>query len=810
MRVSLRWLRELVPFHSAPEELAERLSLAGFEVEADEDLEARARGVVVGRVVSRDPHPAADRLSVCRVDVGDGDPLQIVCGAPNVRQDMAVAVALVGSHLPSVDLTIKPASLRGVESHGMLCSLAELGLASESSGLVDLAEVAAASGLDLPPAGRPVGPLLGLDDRILELAITANRPDGLSMLGIAREVAALESVLPTPPEVPAGPAIDGEALAVAPPDGVRIALTRLAGMTVGPSPTWLQRRLEMAGVRSINTVVDITNLVMLETGQPLHAYDGQRLPAGDGSGFAVRAGRSGETLQTLDDQQRLLGTEQLLITHGDLPVALAGVIGGLETAVDGATTEVVLESAVFPPAQVRRSARGLGLRTEASARFERGVAAAATLGAADRAVALLQQLCGATVQDRRWSGPAPTPAAAVGLRRGALDRLLGPLPSEDDPFAAIPDDTVVATLERLGCGVNADDEGWQVTPPPSRAQDLQREVDLIEEVARLIGYDRFGLHLPDPVEPGGLDPSQAVLRRLRAALRSQGLQELCHLSLVPTDEDRGDQVCLHNPLLAETSALRQELLPALLQAAVRNLQASRPGFWGFEIGHCFVQTPDGPRQELRLAAVLAGQQRSERWTSSGHDRQPDYWQARGIVAAAMAEIGLSLQDRRLTDDPLLHPGRAASLALEGRPLGRFGALHPAEAERLDLPGVVHVLDLAIDPLLKAATRPSRLIPTFAPYPLVPASERDLAFVVRADLEASAVLQQLTKTGGQLLEAVDLLDRYTGSPIPNGSCSLAVRLRFRDRTATLTDEQVDPVLDRLRQMLVERFHADLRS
>lgn len=810
MRVSLRWLRELVPFHTAPEELAERLSLAGFEVEADEDLEARARGVVVGRVLSRDPHPAADRLSVCRVDVGDSDPLQIVCGAPNVRQDMAVAVALVGSHLPSVDLTIKPASLRGVDSHGMLCSLAELGLASESSGLVDLAEVAAGSGLDLPPPGLPVGPLLGLDDRILELAITANRPDGLSMLGIAREVAALESVHPTPPPVPPGPVSDGEALAGLPPEGVRIALTRLEGVTVAPSPTWLQRRLEMAGVRSINTVVDITNLVMLETGQPLHAYDGQRLPAGDGSGFGVRTGRTGESLQTLDDQRRPLGPEQLLITHGDLPVAVAGVIGGLESAVDGTTTDVVLESAVFPPAQVRRSARSLGLRTEASARFERGVAAAATLAAADRAVALLQQLCGATVRDRRWSGAAPGAVAAVGLRRGALDRLLGPLPTDDDAFAAIPDDTVVATLERLGCRVSPDDEGWQVTPPPSRAQDLQREVDLIEEVARLIGYDRFGLHLPDPVEPGGLDDPLMVLRRLRAALRSQGLQELCHLSLVPTDGDRRDQVCLHNPLLAETSSLRQELLPALLQAAVRNLQASRPGFWGFELGHCFVQTPDGPRQELRLAAVLAGENRSERWTSSGHDRQPDYWQARGIIAAAMAEIGLSLQDRRLSDDPQLHPGRAATLVLEGRPLGRFGALHPAEAERLDLPGVIHVLDLAVDPLLKAATRPPRLMPTFAPYPVVPSSERDLAFVVSADLDAAAVLSQLAKTGGALLEGVELLDRYTGSPVPSGSCSLAVRLRFRNPAATLTDAQVDPVLERLRQVLLERFNADLRS
>ena len=524
-------------------------------------------------------------------------------------------------------------------------------------------------------------------------------------------------------------------------------------------------------------------------------------------------GREGESLQTLDDQQRLLGPDQLLITHGDVPVALAGVIGGLGSAVSEGTTDVVLEAAVFPAAAVRRSARGLGLRSEASARFERGVAAPATLAAADRAVALLQDLCGARVVERCWSGQAPMPPTPVTLRREALDRLLGPLPSDDDAFAAIPDGTVVATLERLGCAVHAHDggcEAWQVTPPPSRAQDLQREVDLIEEVARLIGYDRFALHLPDPVEPGGLESTQMVLRRLRAALRGQGLQELCHLSLVPSDGERTDQVCLHNPLLAETSALRQALLPALLQAAVRNRQAGRPGFWGFEIGHCFVLTADGPRQELRLAAVLAGERRSERWTSSGHDRQPDYWQARGILTAALSELGLTLQDRRLADDPLLHPGQAAGLVLEGRQVGRFGALHPAEADRLDLAGVTHVFDLAVAPLLTAATRPTRLIPAFAPYPVVPASERDLAFVVSTDVEAAAVTQQLAKAGGSLLEAVELLDRYTGTPVPAGFCSLAVRLRFRDPSTTLTDEQVEPVLDKLRQVLVQRFSADLRS
>jgi len=816
MRVSLQWLQELVPFRCEPDELAERLSMAGFEVEEDENLAARAQGVVVGRVLSKEPHPDANKLNVCRVDAGGSEPLQIVCGAANVREGMDVAVATVGSHLPAVELTIKPAKLRGVDSCGMLCSLSEMGLETSSAGLVDLAEVAAQAGVPVPAIGSPVGPLLGLTDRIFELAITANRPDGLSMLGIAREVAALEQVeLQAPPVhalAPAEPLDDAGLL-----ENSRIfSLTALSGVTVGPSPQWLQQRLDAAGQRSVNNLVDITNLVMLETGQPLHAYDSSRLEQPAAQAFSLRAARPGETLLLLDGEQRELGCDNLLVTNADQPIALAGVMGGETSSVHEGTTTVLLEAAVFAPPRVRRSSRAAGLRSESSARFERGVPEALTLRAADRAVALIQELCGASVEGRWCAGGVAVDQAPVVLRRLALDRLLGPIQDSEGQESVIADDVVAEILQRLGCRVEADldadgqVECWQVVVPPSRSHDLLREVDLIEEIGRLIGFDRFGSHLPDPVVPGGLELQQQLVRRLRAALRHAGLQELSHLSLVPKDADGdGTQVALSNPLLADYGHLRTELSTGLLQAAQRNLQASQPAFWGFEFGKVFTRLEGDYAEEERVCGVLAGVRRSESWSASPDSSQLDYHQGRGLLQQALAEIGLWLQDRRLSDHPQLHPGRAASLVLEGRVIGVFGELHPAVAEAHDLPAGCLLFDLAMAPVLTAAARPNRSTPVFKPYATVPASERDIACVVDDAVEAGAVLQAINKAGGALLEHVELLDRYSGDPIPAGQCSLAVRMRFRDAKATLRDEQVEPLVEKVRAALQRQFNAELR-
>ena len=818
MLVSLQWLRELVSVEPAclePGHLAERLSIAGFEVEGIEDLAARAAGVVVGYVERRDPHPNADKLSVCQVAVGDGEPLQIVCGAANVRQGLHVPVALVGSTLPAVGLTIKPAELRGVASSGMICSLRELGLDDGSDGIAELDQLLAA----VPPVGTAVGPLLGLDDQVLELAITANRPDGLSMRGIAREVAALSGGSTTFPA--AAPVVAAEPLAAAAADreamaaGGLFSLTALRGLRVGPSPDWLRQRLERAGVRPINNVVDITNLVMLETGQPLHAFDRDRLGALTGgtpepARIGLRQGRAGEAFVALDGQERTLGEEALVVTCGDHPIALAGVMGGLAEAVTEATGAIWLEAAVFAPQAVRRSARSVGLRTEASSRFEKGVPREITLAAADRAVALLQELAGARVEGRWLQQRETSPQPPLLLRRDALHNLLGPVLLEDGETMDLEDGRISATLEALGCVLEEDGEGWQVRVPPERAMDLKREVDLIEEVARLVGYDRFACHLPDPLMPGGLEPAQQLERRLRRALCATGLQEIVSLSLVAAAPGR---VPLTNPLLADYGHLRDNLHQELLQAARRNLQASLPGFWGFEIGRIFpggaASGDDRHAERTLLVGVIAGERRSERWRSSGKPSPPDYFQARGVLQAGLAPLRLSLEDRPWSDSPLLHPGRAAQLLVEGRPAGWFGQLHPAEAEALDLPAATYVFQLELEPLLSAGTRRNRWQPAFCPFPTVPASERDLALVVPTEITAAALLAAIRKAGKPLLEQAELVDRYEGAQVESGRCSQAFRLRYRDSARTLTDEEVEAAHRRVREALERQFGAEQR-
>jgi phenylalanyl-tRNA synthetase beta chain len=824
MRVSLQWLQELVACDLPATELAERLSIAGFEVEAIDDLGALAAGVVVGYVEERQPHPNADKLSLCRVRVaeagsgGTAEPLQIVCGAPNVRAGIHVPVALVGAHLPAVGLTIQPAELRGVASSGMICSLRELGLSDASDGIAILEEL-----LDpLPALGLPVGPALGLDDQVLELAITANRPDGLSMRGIAREVAALTGAPLTLPA--AAPVIPAEPLPVPAPvqeafeAGGLFSITALSGVSVGPSPAWLQRRLERAGLRPINNVVDITNLVMLETGQPLHAFDLDRLEAVAGgraepAQLALRQARAGERFEALDGSEPLLAPEALLVTLADRPVALAGVIGGAATAVQADTTRIWLEAAAFAPEAVRRSARSVGLRTEASARFEKGLPPEATLAAANRAVALLLELTGAQLEGR-WLHRRPTPPApALPLRRDAVHNLLGPVLMDGEP-CDLPDERIESTLTALGCELEASPEGWSVRVPPERASDLQREVDLIEEVARLVGYDAFACHLPDPIEPGGLEPRQQAERRLRRALAQAGLQEICSFSLVPATSlltpEAEPRAPLANPLLADYGHLRDTLCEELLQAARRNRQASQPGFWAFEIGTVFQAEAEAPRERTELAGVICGDRRAALWQSGGKPCPPAYFEARGVLQRALASLSIACDDRPHPGHPLLHPGRAAELVLEGRPVGWFGQLHPLHAEALDLPEATHLFQLSLEPLLGAATRRNRWQPAFAPFATVPAAERDLALEVPRTITAAELLRTIRKAGQPLLESAELIDRYEGSQVSEGCASQAFRLRFRDARRTLTDAEVEGAHGAIRTALERQFSARLRA
>ena len=816
MRVSLQWLQELVtgPEQAlAPGPLAERLSLAGFEVDAIEDLAAQAGGVVVGFVRDRQAHPNADKLSVCLVDIGAAETLQIVCGAANVRAGIHVPVALVGATLPAVNLTIKPAELRGVASSGMICSLAELGQAADGEGIAILDELLE----QVPPLGAAVGPSLGLDDQVLVLAITANRPDGLSMQGIAREVAALVGgqTQIKAPEI----AATSQPLPLSASDRVAVeagglfSITALDGLKVAPSPLWLQQRLQKAGIRPINNIVDITNLVMLETGQPLHAFDSKRLAVIDGdsepqlASLGLRQALDGEEFTSLDATEHKLSPEALVVTYSNRPIALAGVMGGADEAVNEATTSIWLEAAVFAPQAVRRSARSVGLRTEASSRFEKGLPREATLAAADRAVALLMQHCAANVSGRWLHQRAEQPIEPLQLRRDALHNLLGPVQDGED-YSDLSDDRIVQTLTALGCQLaeQIDGEGWLVTVPPSRLMDLQREVDLIEEVARLVGYDHFACHLPDPLEPGGLTPAQQVERRLRRQLCATGLQEACSFSLVPAAAGR---IPLANPLLADYGYLRDNLHGELLAAARRNLQSGQPGFWAFEIGQVFSSDAARSARQL-LAGVICGERRGERWSSSGKPQPPSYHQARGLLQQALAALAIPIEDRPLTQHPLLHPGRAAQLVVEGRPQGWFGQLHPEQAEKLDLPQTSIIFELELDALLIAATRRNRWQPAFAPYATVPASERDLAVVVAASTHSAELLQVIRKAGKPLLEHAELVDRYEGGQLAAGQCSQAFRLRYRDASRTLTDEEVEAAHSSIRAALEKQLGALLRS
>ncbi len=823
MRVSLSWLQDLVQVEEPADQLAERLSMAGFEVEEIEDLSLLAKGVVVGRVLERVKHPDADKLSVCQVDVGREATLQIVCGAANVRDGIHVPVATVGAVLPAVNLKIKSGELRGVASEGMICSLKELGQSSDVDGIAILEDL-----LDsVPVPGTPVAAVLGLDDTVLDLAITANRPDGLSMTGIAREVSALTGAALNLPELQ-----PPQSIASLKTDPVSTEAMRAGGLygvtelckvdAAKPSPTWLRQRLERAGMNSVNIVVDLTNLVMLEQGQPLHAFDADALDRLCGgpvtaADFGLRQAQEAELFTGLDGRELSLDARAQLVTCRNLPVALAGVMGSEASGVTAGTTRIWLESALFSPTAVRSSSRCGGLRTEASSRYEKGLPREVTLAAAQRAILLISDHLGATAGSTFVCSEPARAEPPLMLRRAAVHQLLGALAGEAGP-ETLDDVVIERCLTALGCDLTATETGWSVKVPPSRSCDLLREVDLIEEVARLVGFDRFESLLPDPLEPGHLTPAQQAERRLRMLFCASGLQEVTALSLTSPDPEARPvgadsdeiRIPISNPLLAETSHLRANLWEEHLRICQRNLQSSQPGCWMFEIGNVFALEGDSIQQSARLGGVICAERRLERWTSSGKPVPLTYFTARGLLTRIFQALKLEVVDRPFKDDGRLHPGRAAQLVLEGRALGNFGQLHPLLCEQFDLPDHTFLFDLELSRLLEAATRTNRWSPAFKPFSTVPAMERDLAVVVKRDQHCADLLQAIRKAGKPLLESVELIDRFEGDQLGENECSQAFRIRYRGKDSTLTDDQLQPVHEKVRQALVKQFNAELRS
>jgi len=812
MRISLNWLREFVKTDLSAEDLAETLTIAGFEVEEIEDRRRFAQGVVVGKVLECHPHPNADKLSVCNVDIGESEPLNIVCGAANVGPDTLVPVATIGSYLPASDLKIKRNKLRGVASEGMICSLAELGLEKESEGIHIFPET------DLT-LGNPVSPLLGLDDHVIDLTTTANRADALSVVGVAREVSALtgaELKLPEPPV----PEIAGgkQSLQVkvtetkACPAYIGTEITNLA---IAPSPQWLQRRLQAAGVRPINNVVDITNYVLLEWGQPSHAFDRERLQsvAGDEKlTMGVRFARDHETLTTLDGESRDLHGENLLITANEVPVALAGIMGGQATEVNDKTQNIILEAALFEPVAIRRSARSQGVRTEASTRYERGVNQAELEQATQRAIALLTDIAQGHSTQQSFDDSRPPQEQLyrkLNLRLNRIHQVLGNVTNREDGKLA-PND-VERILTALGCELNRNHDSemnWTVTVPPYRYRDLEREIDLIEEVARVYGYDNFGDTLPAKTQPGHLSFRQQGKNRIREALRAIGLTEVLHYSLVKPDDN---EVVLANPLFQEYSALRTELISGLINAFSYNLSRGNGALNAFEMGRRFWQTDNSLGEADTVAGIMGGDRFPYgRWINSGQEQSMTWYQAKGLLESALTQLGLTVGYEATQQDKRFHPGRTARLFLDNQRLGIFGQLHPQFRQQHELPEAVYVFSLDLELMLETLASKNVSQSQFQPFSTYPAVARDIAFYAPVDIPVAALTQVMKQAGGHLLTKVELFDEYRGQNVPEGQRSLAFSLTYQAQDRTLTDEEVEPLLEKVRSALSEQFAVTLRS
>ncbi|YAF97518.1 MAG: phenylalanine--tRNA ligase subunit beta [Nodularia sp. CChRGM 3473] len=811
MRISLNWLRELVEIKLSPEELAETLTMAGFEVEDIEDRRTWANGVVVGKVLERQPHPNADKLSVCQVDIGASETLNIVCGATNVRADIYVPVATTGTYLPNIDLKIKPAKLRGVPSQGMICSLKELGLPTDVDGIHIFSQ-------ENLPLGSDVRPLLGLDDVILDVTATANRADALSIVGIAREVAALTGgklSIPELGEIPIPQGAGNLALSIANQQACPAYIgTVISQVKIAPSPDWLQQRLRAAGVRPINNVVDITNYVLLEWGQPLHAFDQERLQSvadSEDLTIGVRFAIAGESFKTLDGQTRTLTTQNLLITANEKPVALAGVMGGEETEVHAGTQSLVLEAALFDSVAIRRSSRSVGLRSESSGRYERGVNRAELEVACNRALSLISELANGVIVQQEIADTRPDPATwsrSIALRLDRVNQVLGPVDLAEET-GEITEADVERILTALGCRVTSSGERtWTVTAPPYRYRDLEREIDLIEELARLYGYDNFCDTLPEKSEAGYLPLDQELIRKLRAFLRAEGLTEVIHYSLVKPGDDR--QIVLSNPLFVEYSALRTNLISGLIDAFQYNLEQGNGSLNAFDLGRIFWQEEDGLQETDAIAGIMGGDCTIGKWSKGSREQPMTWFEAKGILESVFHQLGLQVEYQPDRRDERLHPGRSASLWVGGNRLGIFGQLHPQLRQDKGLPDSVYVFQLDVNVLLDALDQDEILVRTFHAYSTYPASDRDIAFFAPVNVSVADIEKAINKAGKGLLESVELFDEYRGENVPQGQRSLAFRLIYRASDRTLTDAEVEPVHNKVREALVEKFGVNLRS
>lgn len=801
MRVSLEWLKEYVNITSSPDELAELLSMTGTAVDRVIEEGKGLDGVVVGHVVEVQPHPNADNLRVAIAD--DGSTMRkIVCGAPNLKEGLKYALALPGAHLPAVSgRPLHRASIRGVKSEGMLCSGAELGVNDDTSGIFELEQEA--------PVGVDIRKVVPVEDVIFDLEITPNRPDCMSMVGIAREVAALTGERLRLPEVEVsetGPPIEETAkVIIEDPAGCQRYTARvILRAKVTSSPLWMQRRLLAAGSRPINSIVDVTNYVLLELGQPLHAFDLELL--GEKT-IVVRLAHHGELITSLDGVDRQLDDRSLVIADIGRPVALAGIMGGEDSEVTQRTANVLIESAYFEPASILRTSKNLGIRTEASSRFERGTDPEGTSIAAKRAAQLMVGFSGGVVAKGEIDVyPSPILPVSIELRPSRVNHVLG---------TRIQKDEVVEILGKLEMEIEEDD--ILRVKVPSFRRDLEREIDLIEEIARIHGY--WGIPAALPAGGGmnaGLSPVQLHESRLVSVLEAQGLMEVWNDSFmrtedmdrmrVPTGDRLRDFVALMNPLAETGEVMRTTLVPGLLRVAARNLNRGNKDLALYEKGRVFFAVKHGelPTEIECFGILLSGIKGFHGW--SEEERVVDFFDLKGVVENLRFTLKVKDLGFEAGQCPYLAPGRCARVFSGDSGVGLLGQLHPKVAEAFDISGEFFVAELAVQPFLDASGTDYQ----YRSVGRFPSVKMDIAVVVDEGLASSKVDDSIRRNGGELLQTVMLFDVYTGPQIPKGKKSLAYALEFESAERTLTDEETQGELECIISALKDDFGALIRG
>ncbi len=798
MDVSYKWLKSLVDFDIEPHELAERLTMSGHAVEEMHRLDEGLEDVVVARVVGLRPHPDADRLRLVEVDYGAEATVEVVCGAPNVAEGGTYPLAPEGAVLPG-GFKIKKAKIRGVVSRGMLCSQKELGISDESSGLMELDG-------SLAP-GTPLAGALGRDDWRLTLEITANRGDMWSLVGAAREIQPFcGHKLTFPPSEPeeTGPPVDSlTSVTLEDPQGCPRYMARvITDVKIGPSPEWLVRRLESVGQRSISNVVDVTNFILLELGQPLHAFDLDKLGE---NRIVVRRARKDEKIHTLDGIERTLDPSMTVIADAAKPVAVAGVMGDLPTEVGEGTTRVLLECAYFDPSTNRATARKLGMFTEASRRFERGVDFGLMFYALNRAARLIAEVSGGTMANGVVDVyPKELEAPRVKLRAARVEQVLG---------VRLPDEQVKSLLEAVDFEVEHDSDGlFLVAVPTCRALDVTREADLIEELARLYGYNNIPVPSQMAVSMQGAGRGSHYWETfIRERLAGMGFREAMTTTFTASEKvsrlfgpERFEPVRFAMPMSAETDVLRPSLLVTLLDCVRQNINQRHLDLMLFEIGNVFARTPggDGTGELRRLALAVSGRTRPVHW--SGEAAGWDFFALKGVLESLFSHLRLPVPSFEPGGDKLLFEARSAVISMNGSRIGQIGLLDPTLSRELDLDEQeIFLLEIDLEPLVSATDMPS-----YKPSSQFPAIRRDMSILVDLKVPAADLIEEIG-SANKLVRDVSVFDLYMGEHVPEGKCSLALSIVFQSVERTLKDEEADSLFDNIFGRLVKKFGVQPR-